>query len=125
MSHAPELVRAIPVLPCLDIGRAVEFYAGRLGFAVLFRFDDHAALMRDGTEIHLRLCKDKKLPKNSGCRIEVRGIESFFEECTKADVVAPDGTLEARSSNSREFGVQDGDGNTITFTEDSFAAGGA
>lgn len=117
MSDAPEMVRAIPVLPCLDIAKAVAFYAERLGFAVLFRFDDHAAVMRDGTEIHLRLSKDKKLAKSSGCRIEVRGIDTLYEECRKAEVLVSDGALEARSLGPREFGVRDGDGNTITFTE--------
>lgn len=119
MSEVPELVRALPRLPCLDIARAVEFYATRLGFAVLFRFDDYAAVMRDNIEIHLWLSKDKKLPKSSGCRIEARGIESLFEECSKAEVLAPRTALEAKSTSSREFEVQDGDGNTITFVEDA------
>jgi catechol 2,3-dioxygenase-like lactoylglutathione lyase family enzyme len=122
MSDAPELVRAIPRLPCLDIARAVEFYATRLGFAVLFRFDDYAAVMRDGIEIHLWLTKDKKLPKSSSCRIEARGIEALFEECTNAELVSAKVALEAKSSNAREFAVQDGDGNTITFVEDASGA---
>lgn len=123
MSDGPELIRAIPVLPCLDIARAIGFYGERLGFAAIFRFDDHAGLMRDGSEIHLRLSKDKKLPKSSGCRIEVRGIESLYQECKKADVIAPKGELS--DGGAREFKVQDGDGNTITFVEDPFGGGRA
>jgi catechol 2,3-dioxygenase-like lactoylglutathione lyase family enzyme len=125
MSETPELVRAIPRLPCLDVASAVEFYASRLGFAVLFRFDDYAAVMRDGIELHLWLSKDKKLPKSSGCRIEVRAVDALFEECKKAKVLVPRTKLEAKSTNSREFDIQDGDGNTITFSEDPSAAGGA
>lgn len=122
MSEAPELVRAIPRLPCLDIARAVEFYATRLGFAVLFRFDDYAAVMRDGIEIHLWVTKDKKLPKSCGCRIEARGIDALFEECTKAEVLAPKTALEAKATSAREFAVVDGDGNTLTFVEDPSGA---
>jgi catechol 2,3-dioxygenase-like lactoylglutathione lyase family enzyme len=124
MSDAPQLGRAIPVLPCLDIARAVEFYAARLGFGVCFRFDDYAAVARDGVEIHLWLCKDKKLPKHSGCRIEVRGIESLFDECTQAGVVEPKGALATKSWNVREFAVRDGDGNLITFAEQLAPVGG-
>jgi catechol 2,3-dioxygenase-like lactoylglutathione lyase family enzyme len=122
VSHSPELVRAIPVLPCLDIARAVAFYAERLGFAAIFRFEDHAAVMRDGSEIHLRLAKDKKSLKNAVCRIEVRGIDSLFEECRSADVLVPNGKLEAGSTSAREFAVKDADGNVITFAEDAFGA---
>ena len=115
MSGAPLLGRAIPVLPSTDIARAVGFYAEKLGFGMSFRFDDYAAVSRDGVEIHLRLVKGSKAPKGGGCRIEVRGIDSLYEECSSAGVVQGNGNLEAASL--REFVVQDGDGNLITFAE--------
>ncbi len=115
MSSAPQMARAIPVLPCLDIARAVEFYAEHLGFGMSFRFEGYAAVARDGAEIHLRLVKGSKAPKGGGCRIEVQGIESLFEECSSAGVVHGKGTLQG---GVREFAVQDGDGNLITFAED-------
>lgn len=124
MSDTPQLGRAIPVLPCLDIARAVEFYAARLGFGVCFRFDDYAAVARDGVEIHLWLCKDKKLLKNGSCRIELRGIEPLFDECTQAGAVEPMGALATKSWNVREFAVRDVDGNLITFAEDHASTGG-
>jgi catechol 2,3-dioxygenase-like lactoylglutathione lyase family enzyme len=124
MSGAPQLGRAIPVLPCLDIARAVEFYAEHLGFGMSFRFDDYAAVARDGVEIHLRLFKGSKAPNGGGCRIEVQGIESLFEECSNSGVVLGNGTLEGGTSSVREFAVQDGDGNLITFAEDPTSPAG-
>jgi catechol 2,3-dioxygenase-like lactoylglutathione lyase family enzyme len=121
---APRLRRTVPLLPVLDIGRAVEFYAARLGFAPGFRFDDYASVSRDDVEIHLWLCRDAALPKSSGCRIELDRVEPLFAEMRAQGVIHPEGALADTPWNFREFAVLDADGNILTFAQD-LAAGHA
>jgi catechol 2,3-dioxygenase-like lactoylglutathione lyase family enzyme len=112
----------VPELPCLDIARAVEFYAERLGFAPSFRFSDHAGLTRDAVEIHLRLCSDPAIPKNSGCRIEVNDARALHEELKRQGVLEADAANPPE--NLHEFTVLDSDGNRITFAQDLAATEG-
>lgn len=123
-SDGPRLKRIVPVLPCLDIGRAIEFYAERLGFAPSFRFDDYASVTRDEVEIHLWLCKDPASARTSGCRVEVDDIEDLYREMKGQGVIPANGELADRPWNFREFVVLDGDGNLITFAQDLAAADG-
>jgi hypothetical protein len=53
MSNAPELLRAVPVLPALDINHAIAFYEQRLGFITEFQYDEYAGLNRSKSQIHL------------------------------------------------------------------------
>jgi catechol 2,3-dioxygenase-like lactoylglutathione lyase family enzyme len=114
----PRLRRTVPLLPVLDIGRAVEFYAARLGFAPGFRFDDYASVARDDVEIHLWLCRDPSLPKSSGCRIELDRVEPLFAEMSAQGVIHPEGALADKPWHFREFAVLDLDGNVLTFAQD-------
>jgi catechol 2,3-dioxygenase-like lactoylglutathione lyase family enzyme len=50
--------RTIPALPVRDIAAATAFYAGRLGFTVVFADDGFARLVRDDAEIHLWAADD-------------------------------------------------------------------
>ena len=107
-ADGPRLTRAVPMLPCADIARAVEFYAERLGFAPAFRFESHASVIRDEVEIHLQ--RAAEIGPGAGCRIEVAQLESLLDEMSRQGVV--------QHSDPGEFTVLDVDGNRITFARD-------
>ena len=119
---SPELVSAVPVLPALDIGESVSFYEKRLGFACEFRYDDYAGLERDGIQIHLWRCEDPRIPQNTSCRINVRGIDALYAEYESQRVIHPNGALTTKPWGLREFTIVDASGNSIVFSESPEAA---
>ena len=55
-------VQTVPILPCPDLGEALEFY-GALGFRTAFtqqRPNPYAVVRREGWELHLRLGEDEQ-----------------------------------------------------------------
>jgi DNA-binding transcriptional MerR regulator len=114
---SPALVRALPVLASTDIEETLRFYVERLGFTTVAAYPDHGITDRDGVQIHFWLTDDAEIPKQTGCRVDVRGIEALHAELDAAGVVHPNGPLRDQPWGLREFSVLDGDGNLITFAE--------
>ncbi len=108
----------VPVLPVMDLGKAVAFYRERLGFRPLFCLDTAAAVTRDGVELHFWPCKDPELPRMSSCRIVVEGIRALYAEYQEAGVVHPNGKLTDQPWGYREFVALDLDGNALKFAEE-------
>ena len=111
------LQRAVPVLASLDLEATQRFYADKLGFEPLARYDDYAICVRDGVQVHFWLTHDAEIPKATSCRIEVVGIERLYDEMTAAGVVHPNGPLTEEPWGMKEFAVLDADGNLIKFAE--------
>jgi len=110
------LKAAIPKLASLDIERSVAFFE-RLGFARKASYPDYGVIERDGVEIHFWLCADPRIPKETGCRIVVEGIQSLFETYSTQGVIHPNGHLSLKPWGLREFSILDADGNLLTFEE--------
>jgi hypothetical protein len=55
------------------------------------------------------------LPKASGCRVQVAGIDALYSLCTVAGIVHPNAALAAKPWGTREFAILDPDGNLLTF----------
>lgn len=112
------LVSATPVLPSLDISRTVEFYCGTLGFeAVHAAPREYAIVERGPVELHFWYTEDAALPKASGCRVQVLGIDALYKLCQSAGIVHPNAPLAAKPWGTREFAILDPDGNCLTFHE--------
>ena len=112
----PALVAATPVLPSLDIARTVTFYRDKLGFTEVHAAAGmHAIVERGPVELHFWLTKDAALPKASGCRIHVTGIDAWYSICQAAGIVHPNGPLTTKPWGLREFAILDPDGNCLTF----------
>jgi catechol 2,3-dioxygenase-like lactoylglutathione lyase family enzyme len=116
-THPPraQLGRAVPVLASLDIDATQRFYADKLGFAVVARYDDYGIVERDGVQIHFWLTDDAGVPKATSCRVDVDDVDQLHEEMEASGVVHPNGPLTDQPWGLREFAVLDGDGNMITF----------
>ncbi|MCU0976561.1 MAG: VOC family protein [Steroidobacteraceae bacterium] len=124
-SRETRLRAATPVLPSLDIGRTVAFYSEQLGFDAAHVAPDYAIVDRDTVELHFWRCEDPALPKASGCRVEVTGIEALHARCAAFGIVHPNAPLAEKPWGSREFAVLDPDGNIITFHADADDAASA
>jgi catechol 2,3-dioxygenase-like lactoylglutathione lyase family enzyme len=112
-----EFRAAVPVLPALDIEASVSFYQEKLGFTVAFRYPDYAGVQRGPVQIHFWRCKDPEIPKMTSCRINLLGVDAFYESVQKHGVVHPSGPLGDKPWGFREFTALDLCGNAIVFAE--------
>ena len=118
MTNETHFISATPVLASLDIGRSIEFFCSRLGFAKVFAEQGvYGVVSRGPVFIHFWACSDRHIAENTGCRVRVRGIESLYSECVAFGIVHPNAPLESTPRDSKEFAVLDPDGNLITFAE--------
>lgn len=111
-----QLKSAIPKLASLDIQRSLAFYE-RLGFTRSGSYPNYGIVKRDDIRLHFWLCSDERIPKETGCRIEVEGIDELFKEFSAYGVIHPNGRLEDKPWGVREFSILDADGNLLTFQQ--------
>ena len=112
-----EFISAVPKMAASNISNAVEFYEQKLGFTKLFAFDDYGSVQRGAVENHFWLCGDRHIAENTACLVQVKDIETLYEECKAANIVHPNGLLATQSWGKKDFAVLDLDGNLITFFE--------
>lgn len=115
--HAPRIVRAVPKLASLDIDRTLAFWSEKLGFERVSTSGEHGVAERDGVQVHFWRTDDPAIPKQTGCWIEVAGIDALNDELQAAGVVHPNGALRDEPWGFRQVDVLDGDGNLVTFGE--------
>lgn len=128
------LLSAIPALPVKHIGRSVEFYRDKLGFAPRHEEDGFAILSRDAVELHLWAAADEQWRARAGpspvvsgaesfiagtasCRVAVVGVDALHRSLEPLGILHPNAHLATKSWGTREFGVLDPDRNLITFFE--------
>ena len=112
-----QLLRAIPKLASTDIERTQRFWSEKLGFERLSTSPHYGISGRDGVQVHFWLTDDPEIPSQTGCRIDVTGIDPLHDEMQAAGVVHPNGPLRDEPWGMRQFDVVDGDGNLVTFGE--------
>jgi catechol 2,3-dioxygenase-like lactoylglutathione lyase family enzyme len=115
-NEIPALIAATPVLPSLDIARTLAFYCGTHGFKDVHAAPGEYAIVERGpVELHFWHTEDAELPKASGRRIEVTGIDAVYSHCHAAGIVHPNAPLVMKPWGTREFAILDPDGNCLTF----------
>lgn len=107
---------AVPKLASLNIERSLAFFA-RLGFSKAATYPDYGIVQRDGVQIHFWLCNDPQVPRATGCRINVEGIDALYTQFSAEGVIHPNDPLATKPWGLREFSVLDVDGNLVTFAE--------
>ena len=110
------LIAAIPKLASLDVERSLAFFE-RLGFQRLHASREYGVVRKDNVSVHFWLCSDPRIPKETGCRITVEGVDDLFESYSRLGVIHPSGRLESKPWGTREFSILDTDGNLVTFNE--------
>lgn len=118
MTEPIKFVATTPVLASLDIERSVEFFVSKLGFTEVYAVQGQYGIVNNGAvHLHFWPCSDAEIPKATGCRVQVAGIEALYQKCRSLDIVHPNAPLEAKPWGNLEFAILDTDGNLITFHE--------
>jgi catechol 2,3-dioxygenase-like lactoylglutathione lyase family enzyme len=111
----------VPVLKVTDMQRALDFYAGVLGFKVRWREanDDGDTCMLDGGATNLLLSTGSHLgdkPQFTGTlSFNMVGVAAFFEQIKNdVEIVWP---LEKMDYGQTEFGIKESDGYVLAFAE--------
>jgi catechol 2,3-dioxygenase-like lactoylglutathione lyase family enzyme len=114
--------KIVPVLKVSDMQKAVAFYTGVLGFAVVWRAANDGGgdnCMLQAGDVNLLLSTGVHLgerPQFSGTLyFNMAGVRDFFERVKgHAEIVWP---LEVMDYGQAEFGIHDCDGYTLAFAE--------
>ncbi len=116
-----EFLSATPAFAVSNIDRSVAFFTAVLSFEAAVENDGFALLRRDRIALTLWLADgsapgaERELAGTVSCRIEVTGIDSWYEQCRAAGCVHPNGHLSDTEWGTREFAVLDPDNNLISF----------
>jgi len=121
------IIAAEPQLFVVDIGTAIDFFVGKLGFAVAFTYGEppfYAQVRRDGARINLRCVARPVIDAGLRDREELlaasltvataQDIKTLFLEFQAAGVTFFQ-TLKRQPWGARDFIVKDPDGNLLLF----------
>lgn len=115
----PGLKKAIPVLPSLNVAESLAFYQ-RLGFKA-WSWEDppsYGGVHRDGAELHFYQTDRKEVCEWTSCRIDVEDVTAMHREAEAVGCIHPNGGLEEKPWNYREFSILDPSGVCIAFGQD-------
>lgn len=117
----PRLTSLAPQLLVDDLARSIAYYQ-RLGFTFAEPWEGFYAVgERDGLELHLKESpmndaerRHRREQEHLDAAAGVDGIEAFFAECVAngASILKP---LAATAWGTRDFYIEDPDGNVIAF----------
>ncbi|MDY6784025.1 MAG: VOC family protein [Cyanobacteriota bacterium] len=112
-----------PLIPAGEsVEAAIAFYEEKLGFRVTHSEGNPlkmAIVERDRATLFLVRNGDRHLAENTALRIQVEGIEQFYQEILAKDetTIHPNGKLEIKPWGPKEFAVTDLAGVCLTFYE--------
>lgn len=112
-----KMIKSNPVLASLDIIKTVDFYETKLGFTRNWCDSGYGIVSRDDISIHFWKCNNKIFPENTSCYVFVDNIDALYMEYSTVGVIHPNGPLENKPWDVREFSILDLDGNLIRFGE--------
>ena len=112
------LTTVIPKLPFIDKQKTLNFYINQLGFSLLSDYGDYLLLKNDKVELHFFSFPTLILEK-SDFMIYLKvdtDIEKLYQEVqSKGIKIHPNGTLETKPWNQKEFSIIDPNGTLLTF----------
>lgn len=108
------LLSATPILAFLDQEATIRFYKS-MGFECNANWDGYLMFWRDQISIHLWKCDDPSIPKNTGCYINVNEIDELYKEFAALNIIHPNGQLEDKPWEMRQFSILDNSGNILHF----------
>jgi uncharacterized glyoxalase superfamily protein PhnB len=112
------ITTVIPKLPFVEKQKTLDFYCNQLDFLLIADYGNY--LILNSTEIELHFFSYPTLNKEkSDFMIYLRvdsEIENFYEELqNKSVAIHPNGKLENKSWNQKEFSIVDPNGTLLTF----------
>lgn len=112
------LKSAVPILASLNADETIAFYTQKLGFTFHSDWEGYLIFSRDDIQIHLWPTSDEEVPKNTGCYVNVTNVDQLYEAFLPLGIVHPNGQLEDKPWEMRQFSILDNNGNIIHFGED-------
>lgn len=112
------LKSAVPILASLNQEETVKFYTEKLGFTFHSSWEGYLILSKDKVQLHLWPTNDVTIPKNTGCYINVKEIDKLYAQYQPLGVVHPNGALEEKPWQMKQFSILDNNGNIIHFGEE-------
>lgn len=116
----PHCLSITPVVPVSDLGLAVDFYTGVLGFKVQVQDDGYAYIVRDDIALRLLTATEGSPIGQQSCYICVRDLDGLYEQMRPSLEQLPEGRVRApfdQPYGQREFHVIDEDSLLIYFGE--------
>ena len=120
----PRLLAAYPQLFVSDVRRAADFYAGTLGFSIVYLYGEppfYGQVARDGVGLNLRHVDapvvDQALREREsllGAAIVVNGVKELFLSFERAGAAFAQ-RLKPQPWGATDFIVRDPDGNLVCF----------
>lgn len=103
MPAEPPTFRSVtPMIPAgADLGEAVRYYTGQLGFSVVWQDGDMAGIRRGDVSFHLVRNTSREWADQSSYSIGVSGLDVLYAEFRDRNV--PTGALETKFWGRREF----------------------
>ncbi len=113
--HGVRFGRIAAMLPVKDIGRAMDFYSGVMGFTKVFENGSPVGfviLKRDAAELHLTLQPNHKNPSFNVAHLMVEDVDALHALCQAhgARIIK---SLQNKDYGLRAFVFEDPDGNRI------------
>ncbi len=112
------LQSAVPILAHLNAKKTIKFYTEVLGFEFSSNWDGYLIFCRDSIDIHLWPTEDQEIPKNTGCYVRVTEVENLYNEYQLKGIIHPQGKLDVKPWQMKQFSILDNNGNIIHFGED-------
>lgn len=109
---------AVPILASLNEQETVDFYTRILGFTFHSSWDGYLIFSRDGVNVHLWPCNNPEIARNTGCYINLTNVDGLYAEYKPHGIIHPDGQLEVKPWEMKQFSILDNNGNIIHFGED-------
>lgn len=112
------ITTAIPKLPFIDKQKTINFYVNQLGFIVGADYGDYLLMDYGNVELHFFLFPGLN-PRKSDFMIYLRidnDIEGYYQKLQDLGVkIHPNGKLETKPWNQKEFSIIDPNGTLLTF----------
>ncbi len=109
----------IPKLPFIDKQKTIDYYTD-LGFEFVSDYDQYLIAKYNNSELHFFEYKDLD-PKTSDFMLYLKissNIDKFYEHIQFKNIkIHPNGSLETKPWNMREFSLIDPNGTLLTFGE--------
>ena len=107
-----------PKLPYINADITKEYYLSRLEFSLVSQYPDYMIMRKDAIELHF-FAFPALDPKKSDFMVYLRideGITTFYQALQARGVeIHPNGRLEDKPWNMKEFALLDPNGTLLTF----------
>ena len=105
-----------PILPSLNIQNTSLFYNDKLNFDISY-FGNYLVVSKEDIRLFFYEHKNKQTFQSMACFIFVDNIEDLYAKYSSMGMVEPNGKLQVKPGNLKEFGIVDNNGHQLRFGE--------